>query len=77
MHNSYFSHHHFLGDLQFGFRQNHSTHDAIFLLSSLIQNCRASRKACYALFIDITKVTLLLFKVMIINEQKFKKLDPF
>ena len=44
------------GDSQFGFRKDHCTHDAIFVLSSLIQQCKASQSPYHALFIDITKV---------------------
>ena len=48
------------GNLQFGFRANHSTQDAIFVLSSLIQTCKSSHSPYHVLFIDITKVSPLL-----------------
>ena len=47
------------GDLQFGFQANHSTQDAVFVLSSLIQSCKASNSPYHALFIDISKVCIL------------------
>ena len=45
-----------LGNLQFGFRPDHCTQDAIYVLSTLIQNCKASRSPYHAVFIDISKV---------------------
>jgi hypothetical protein len=42
-------------DEQFGFRDNHSTTDCIFILHSIIQNVLANNKKMYCAFIDYEK----------------------
>ncbi len=46
-----------LNDTQFGFRKNHRTTDAIFIMNSLIQHYKKRKKILYACFIDLKKLS--------------------
>jgi hypothetical protein len=46
---------HVLNETQFGFRDNHSTADCIFLLHSIIQKVLTNKSKLYCAFIDYEK----------------------
>lgn len=53
--NSYLEKNKIISDLQFGFRKNISTQDAIAKLTSLVYNAVDDRKACLGVFVDLAK----------------------